>query len=174
MLRLDAQILRLMLHVISSILLLLVIQHSAPPKFLFCIFRLFTLSPASTNLTQRYGKVKEEKGYTTRIVCTTLSGCYARTHRLHQQPSLYLFALLLYIPYIILTPTGTFLSNKKFGNVFLQEGAFALDSILLFLSKKAKFASLRVYSSFLLSAFLDCSPLFRSSSELTFNTSPKP
>jgi hypothetical protein len=72
------------------------------------------------------GKSKEEKGYTTRIVCTTLSDCRARTSRLHEQPSLYLFSFtVIHSIHNTYTDPGTCLSNKNWERLPWR-GAFAL------------------------------------------------
>lgn len=105
------------------------------PQLLFCIFRLSTLSAASTNFTQRYGKVKRRERIHYKD-CLHYSVWLARTSRLQEQPSLYLFSFtVIHSIHNTYTNPGTCLSNKNWERL-LRRGAFALVFDTLFLSKK--------------------------------------
>lgn len=110
-----------------------------PPQISLLYLCLSTLSPASTNLTQRYGKVKRRERihlkdclqYSVWLLCSDLrvaqttflvSLCFTVIHSIHNTD----------------TDSGTFLSNQKFGNVFLREGAFALVFDTFVFIKKRK------------------------------------
>jgi hypothetical protein len=115
-----------------------------PPTSLLYLSSLYSLWPPLRISRSATGKSQEEKGYTTRIVCTALSNRYAPDFRGCAEVT-FLVSLSFYcytFPYIILLhrTRGTCLSNKKLGTSFFGRGggAFAsfVSSILLFLSKK--------------------------------------
>lgn len=111
---------------LSSIILL-------PPTSLLYLSPPFSLPPLR-NLCSAPEKSKEEKGNTTRVVRTAPSNHYTWTSRLQKQHPLYLFSLLLYIPYIILTPNVDLSERQNWE--CLRRGAFALVFDTLFLSKR--------------------------------------
>jgi hypothetical protein len=136
-----------------------------PPTSLLYLSSLYSLWPPLRISRSATGKSQEEKGYTTRIVCTALSNRYAPDFRGCAEVT-FLVSLSFYcytFPYIILLhrTRGTCLSNKKLGTSFFGRGA-AL-SLLLFLRYFCFYQKRKacIFIFCFVVCILDCSPHFR-------------